>query len=136
MRHRRLSYLLILGVIFSSLTWGGACSASKGVQANVPGAANSFDSSTYLVLVATDSVIQTTKSDLSVGAFPTSVMGNVKTALNGLIQAYNVCDIAYQSYHTAALAGQATAAQQAAVTTSLNNMQAATSALTSAKGVN
>lgn len=132
MKRNRLVLLLTLGVIFSSLTWGGACLKSK--NAPIPGAANTFDSSSYLVLVTTDSLIQTTKQDLAVGAFPGAILGNVKTALNALIQAYNVCDIAYQAYHTAALAGQATAAQQAAVTDGLNKMQTATANLTTVKG--
>lgn len=134
MGHRRklLPLLLLLGVTFSSLTWGGACGRSA--NATIPGAANSFDSSSYLVLVTTDSVIKNTKDALSVNAFPTSILGNVKTALNALIQAYNVCDLAYQEYHTAALVGQATAAQQAAVTTALDKMQAASANLSTVKG--
>jgi len=62
------------------------------------------------------------------------MVGNVKAALNDLIKAYDVANIAYQSYHTAALAGMATTAQQAAVTTGLNKVQSATATLTTVKG--
>ena len=60
-----------------------------------PGTANAFDSSTYDTLTITDSVIQSTKADLSAGKFPASIAQNVKTALNILITSYDVLDMAY-----------------------------------------
>jgi hypothetical protein len=105
----------------------------KSTTAPVPGSANSFDSASYLTLVTTDSVIQSTKADLTNDAFPASIAGQVKTALNDLIKGYNVANTTYQSYHLAAMAGTATVAQSNAVTSTLADVQTKTSALTSAK---
>src|SRR5271157_2963660 len=105
MRTRRLSPLL------ATLLLLAACSAAK----IHPGSPNAFDSATYDTLVTTHSVIESTKTDLAANAFPASISANVKTALNALIQAYDVADTAYQAYHSSALAGTATTAQQAAV---------------------
>lgn len=98
-----------------------------------PGAANQFDSTTYDTLITAESVIDSTKTDLANNAFPANVAATVKTAVNGLITAYDALDTSYQAYHAAALAGTATAAQQADVTTKSNQVTAATQALTSAK---
>jgi len=107
----------------------------------VTGSANQFDSDTYLTLVTTDSVIQSTKADLAncaaspaTCAFPAGIVGNVKTALNGLIASYNAADAAWQVYHAAALTGQSTPAQQAAVTSAIAQVNAATTNLTTVKG--
>ncbi len=118
-----------------------------------PGTANAFDSGAYDTLSVTDSVIQSTKADLAAGKFPTSIAGNVKSALNALIAAYDTADLAYcgvpvagtgtgslqctaSSYHGAAMAGTATATQQATLTASLNQVNAATSQLSAAKAGN
>lgn len=133
-----------------------AAIALVGCAAHVihPGTANSFDSTTYDTLMLTDNVIQSTKADLAAGKFPASIAGNVKTALNALIVAYNVADIAYcdpqstspgttlgslqcspASYHaTVNSAAGATAAQQAAVANALAQVNTATAALATAKG--
>lgn len=107
----------------------------------VVGAVNQFDSDTYLTLVTTDSIIQSTKTDLATCAatpaacvFTSGIVGNVKTALNGLISAYNAADASWQVYHSAALAGQSTPAQQSAVNSAIANVTAATVNLTSVKG--
>ena len=102
----------------------------------VTGAANLFDSGTYLTLVTTDNIIQSTKAALAAGSFPASVVGNVKTALNNLITAYDAADAVYITYHTAALSGTSTAAQQAAVTSAVGNVQASTTLLIAAKAGN
>ncbi len=102
----------------------------------VVGAANQFDSNSYLTLVTADSVIQQTKADLAAGTFPANIATTVKASLNGLIEAYDVANPIYIAYHTAALAGQATPAQQAAVTSSLASVNSATTALITAKGAN
>jgi hypothetical protein len=98
-----------------------------------PGAANKFDSDSYDAVLVAHSVIETTKTDLANGAFPASIAGTVKTALNALIASYDLADQAYIAYHNAALAGTATTAQSTAVTNALNDVNAKTSALTSAK---
>ena len=98
-----------------------------------PGAANKFDSDSYDAVLIAHSVIETTKTDLANNAFPASIAGNVKTALNDLIKGYNVADTAYQNYHNAALAGTATTAQSNAVTAALSDVNTKTATLTSAK---
>lgn len=98
-----------------------------------PGAANSFDSNAYDSLIVCHSVIETTKTDLANNAFPASIAGNIKTALNGLIRAYDVADTAYVAYHSAALAGTATPAQSTAVSNGLSDVNTKTAALTAAK---
>ena len=123
----------VLASCLSVILLIGGCSVLKGTNASVSGAANSFDSTSYLTLVTTDSVIQTTKTDFANNAFPANIAGNVKTALNDLIQSYNVANVTYQAYHTAALANTATAAQQTAVSSALATVQTKTAALTTAK---
>jgi hypothetical protein len=118
-----------------------------------PGTANAFDSSTYDTLTITDSVIQSTKADLSAGKFPASIAQNVKTALNILITSYDVLDMAYcgtpvagvgsgslqcaaGSYHAAAMAGTATPTQNSVITADVNAVNSASATLTTAKATN
>lgn len=98
-----------------------------------PGAVNKFDSDSYDTVLVTHNIIETTKTDLASNLFSASISGNVKDALNKLIQGYNIADTAYKTYHTAALAGSASPAQQAALTDALNNLNSQTAALTTAK---
>lgn len=102
----------------------------------VVGAANQFDSDSYLTLVTADSTIQATKAALTAGSFPANVADGIKVALNGLITAYDVANPTYIAYHNAALAGQATAQQQQAVQSQISSVQSATVALTTAKAGN
>ncbi len=125
-----MKLILITPLLALVLTVG----CMKTVSAPVPGSANTFDSQTYVSLVATDNVIQSTKAALSQGQFPASIAGNVKTALNALITAYDVADPIYQAYHTAAMAGTATPAQQNAVINAMANVNTATVTLTTAQG--
>ena len=135
----------IFPAVFLTIAFLVGCAA----RVNHPGTVNSFDSSAYDVLLVTDNVIQTTKADLAANKFPAAISGNVKTALNGLITAYDALDIAYcgmpvtaggalqcapGSYHAAAAAGTATAAQQQAITSDVSQVQNANAALTAAKG--
>jgi hypothetical protein len=98
-----------------------------------PGAANKFDSDSYDAVLVAHSVIETTKTDLANNAFPASIAGTVKVALNGLITSYDAADKLYISYHNAALAGTATTVQSTDLTNALNDVNAKTTALTSAK---
>jgi hypothetical protein len=107
-----------------------------------PGAANQFDSTSYDALIVAHDIIESTKTDLSCtpqspagtcNILPSAIAGNVKTALNGLINAYNVADTAYQAYHSAALSGTATPAQQQAVTNGLNQVNTSTNAVALAR---
>ena len=116
-----------------------------------PGTANAFDSGAYDTLSVTDSVIQSTKADLAAGKFPPSIAGNVKSALNALINAYNIADTFYcgmpvagtgtgslecapNSYHSLAIAGTATPAQSTQMQNELNQINTATAQLSAAKG--
>jgi hypothetical protein len=100
-----------------------------------PGAANKFDSDAYDAVLVAHSVIETTKTDLTNNVFPASIAGNVKTALNDIIKGYNIADTAYQTYHSAAIAGTATTAQSSAVSSALTDLQTKSAALTAAKAV-
>jgi hypothetical protein len=99
-----------------------------------PGAVNAFDSQSFDSLLVAHSVIESTKADLAANKFPAAISGNVKTALNGLITAYDASDTAYLAFHAAAASGGATAAQTAAVTQSLQSVSAATSNLSAVTG--
>lgn len=98
-----------------------------------PGAANSFDSTTYDALIVTHSVIETTKTDLANNAFSITLAPKIKAALNDLIKAYDIADTVYQNYHMAAMAGTATPAQATAVSDAIQNVNNATGALTASK---
>jgi hypothetical protein len=122
---------LKLGTLCLLLALAG-CSTSA-TKAPIPGSANQFDSSSYLTLVTTDSVIQSTKQGLAAGSFPASIAGNVKSSLNVLITAYDTANLSYRAYHAAAMAGTATTAQQNDVATKLGIVQTATTTLVTAK---
>lgn len=126
--------------------------AGCAAQVQHPGTANKFDSSAYDVLLVAHSVIESTKSDISSGAIPANILPGVKTALNGLIDAYDLLDVAYcnpqavmpttgaatlqcasGSYHSLAMAGTATPAQSAALQVQINSVNAQTAALASAR---
>lgn len=109
------------------------CLAGCAAHAVHPGAANKFDSDSYDAVLVTHNLIETTKTDLTNNAFPASIAGNVKTALNDLIKSYDLADVAYTTYHSAALAGSATSAQQTALTNALSSVSTSTAALTAAK---
>jgi len=112
-----------------------------------PGTANAFDSGAYDTLSVTDSVIQSTKVDLAANKFPASIAGNVKAALNALINAYDIADNFYcgqpvgtpltcqpNSYHALAMAGTATPTQNSQLQNDLNQVSSASAALVTAKG--
>lgn len=122
-------YAILAMLIFSTALFGGC--AARPIH---PGAANPFDSTSYDTLIVTHSVIESTKADLAANKFSATLAPKVKDALNYLIQAYDVADTAYLSYHAAAIAGTATAADQAALQAKISNVSSATVALTAAKG--
>ena len=126
---KKLKWLAVLPLAFTI-----SCASQNYIVH--PGAVNTFDSQTYDTLIVTHSVIESTKADLAAGKFPAGkVADGVKAALNALVLSYNVTDTAYLVYHTAAAAGTATATQQAAVTAGIQNINAQTTQLTSAKVV-
>ena len=121
-----------VAVFLSCLLMAGCLSNPKPVV----GSANQFDSDTYLALVGVDTTIKSTETALNNGTFTGKVQTDVYDATNALITAYSVADTAYLAYHTAALAGTATAAQQADVSTKLQAAQSAINALVKAKAGN
>lgn len=129
MKRKRIQLTLILCVILASLGCG-----TQAAKAPIPGSVNQFDSDTYLALVTAYNIIESTKSALANNQFPASIAGNVKTAVNDLVKAYNAADASYLIYHNAALAGTATAAQQSTVTGNLAQVQFSTTNLTTIKG--
>jgi hypothetical protein len=122
-------------------------------QVQHPGTANAFDSGIYDTLLVTHGIIESTKSDINAGSFPPGVLPGIRTALNGVITAYNTLDVVYcnpvngvvpstgakslecssTSYHSFAMAGTATPAQQTQVQNAANQLNAATVALAAAK---
>ena len=112
-----------------------AVSLLSGCSVMHPGAANKFDSQSYDVLYVAHSAIETTKAQLAAQppVYQPNVAAVVKTTLNHLIDVYNIADTAYQLYHTAAIAGTATAAMQADVQTKLNNVSSAVTSLAQTK---
>lgn len=123
-------------VLILSLGLAAGCSLVHPASAPIPGAANTFDSDTYLALVTAKGVIDQTKLDLGNNAFPVGWVVNVKKAVNDAVAAYNVADLTYQQYHTSAIAGQATPAQQAAVSSAVTNLNTAVNSVTAAKAGN
>jgi hypothetical protein len=129
MKRKRLQLALILCVLLGTVGCG-----TQAAKAPIPGSVNQFDSDTYLALVTAYNVIEGTKSALANNQFPVSIAGNVKTALNDLVKAYNAADASYQFYHSAALAGTATPAQQTTVSGNMAQVQFSTTNLTTVKG--
>jgi hypothetical protein len=123
-----------MAVLLLAAVFCGGCLHK--VQAPIPGAANQFDSDSYLTLVTTDSVIQATKQAITNNQFPQNILRNVAIALNDLTSAYDAADASYRVYHAAAVAGNPTVDQQADLTNKLNAVQTKTAALTAAKAGN
>lgn len=117
--------VLALAVMFL-----GGCAAMKPVH---PNQANTFDGAAYDTLTLAQSIIDSTKADLTAGAFPPSIVGNVKAALNDLIRAYDAAKPLYAEYHAAAYNGVATVAQSNALTNAITNINNTTTALAAAK---
>jgi hypothetical protein len=128
-RGEYFAVVILLSLFVAVLAAGGGC-AARPIH---PGSANKFDSDSYDGVLVAHSVIETTKTDLANNAFPASIAGNVKVALNGLIAAYDIAQKALTDYHNAALAGAATTAQSTALTNALADVNTKTAALTSAK---
>lgn len=79
-----------------------------------PGAANTFDSTTYDTLIAIQAGIEQAK---------VGIPDSKKDLLNKVIADYNTAMHAYQVYHSAALAGTATPADQTALQSQVTALQ-------------
>jgi hypothetical protein len=89
-----------------------------------PGAANTFDSTTYDTLVTMKAGIEQAKVGISDANKP---------LLNRVIDGWNAADALYKSYHTAALAGKATQADQDALAAKVASVNADLNTLKAAK---
>lgn len=125
---KKIITLIVLGLTLSLV----GC-LKNSARAPIPGAANQFDSDTYLTLSTAKGAIDQAKQELANGAFSATIAPHVKDAINKAVKVYNVADVTYQAYHTAALSGKATFTQQDAVSNSLNDLNSAVSTITSAK---
>jgi hypothetical protein len=119
-----------LAVLALAVMLSGGCAAKQPIH---PNAANKFDSLSYDSLTVAKSIIDSTRADLAANAFPPSISGNVKTALNDLIRAYDAAYPLYGQYHQAAYNGVATTAQSDALTNAISNLNTKTTALAVAK---
>jgi hypothetical protein len=127
-----MRFLATLVLAFSILFAGGC---NHNVVAPIPGSVNQFDSDTYLTLSTAKGAIDKAKTELANGAFSNAtVADDVKKAINAAVTAYNTADVTYQSYHTAAVSGSATPAQQAEVSRTLSNLNTTVVNITTAKG--
>lgn len=123
--------LKLISLLLACMLWSGCAMNPKPVV----GSFGQFDSDTYLYLVTTDTLIQSTKADLANNAFPASISDSIKKALNTLIASYDAADQAYIAYHNAASTGKETPEQQDAVNSSIAHVKLATSTLVTTKGV-
>lgn len=125
------AFLVALVVAFAI-----GCSTLKTPHTVAPGstvAATPLDSDTYNLLLLTKGIIDGVRTDLANNVFTTLARPFVVQAENELVTSYNSLDSAYGPYHTAVVAGTATAAQAAAVTAATAQVQAATQKLATAK---
>lgn len=93
------------------------CATHSGVTAPPPphaGAANAFDSATWDALVTIQAGIEKAK---------TVVTPDKKALLNQVISVYNKAERTYEVYHSAAIAGTATPAQQAELQTQVDQLK-------------
>ena len=96
------------------LMFGGCAKVGTVAPPIHAGAANSFDSATYDALVSAQAAIEQAKIGIT---------ASKKPLLNQVIAAYNTAESAYAAYHTLAVAGTATAAQQADVQAKISTLQ-------------
>jgi hypothetical protein len=71
---------------------------AKKTTAPVPGAINSFDSTTYRALMDAQAAINSFKADIASGKLTETPA--IKTALNQAIQDYDAADALWQTYHS------------------------------------
>ena len=90
---------LVLFLVLLTLPLGTVGCAKK-ATAPVPGAINTFDSTTYRALMDAQAAINSFKADVTSGKLPETPA--IKTALNQVISDYNAADQLYQAYHASA----------------------------------
>lgn len=112
-------YALLLCLL---LPLSGCPSSNAPTPPLAPGAVNSFDQTSYTALLTAQASYNSLLA--SYRANPT-VLASLKAPLDAAATSINLAEIAWQTYHAAAVAGAATAAQQTAVTTSLTSAQTA-----------
>lgn len=125
--------------IFAAITLAASgCSTLKTPHTVAPGStvqASSLDSETFNLLLGTKTVIDQTKAALASNVFDAVVGAQIKVALEELVPAYNSLESSYEVYHKAIVAGTATPAQAAAVSSAAPAVQSAVSKLNAVKPV-
>lgn len=112
----KLSHLALMAALILPI----GCKATAPTPPLVPNAVNQFDQDSYKALMAAQATLNSLKA--SVQSDPNAA--SLKPILNQAIGDYNIADVAWQTYHAAAVTASATSAQQQAVTNSLNAVQA------------
>jgi multidrug resistance efflux pump len=118
---KTIAKLFLMGVIGLPILAGcHSTSSTTPPAALAPGAVNQFDQDSYAALMAAQASLNSLKTSYTND--PVN-LASLKAPLNQAIQDYDLAELAYQTYHSAAAAGQATSAQQLAVTTALTLVQ-------------
>ncbi len=120
MKLARLSVFLALPLMLGGCLRPATTTTAPAALA--PGAVNSFDQTSYATLMTAQATYNSLLA--SYKANPT-VLAALKAPMDDAATTINVAEVAWQTYHAAALAGTSTTAQQTAVTTSLTTAQSA-----------
>lgn len=115
---RKAAMLAILAAVMSV---GLGCHKAV-ASAPVPGAVNTFDSTTYRALMDAQAAINSLKGDIAAGKLAETPA--MKTALNQAITDYNTADALWQTYHSSA-----STAQEPALQAAINKLQTDTTTL-------
>lgn len=116
-----LAFVLLLAIALSGCMKAGAPPLH-------PGQVNTFDGYAYDSLITVQAALNQAKSNAA--QFP-----QFKDELNQAIAAYNAAQTAYKTYHTAALGGTSTAAQQTALEQQIAALVTSVAKLETAFGV-
>jgi hypothetical protein len=114
----KLFMLCVVGVSLSGCAHQATTTTPPAALA--PGAVNQFDQDSYAALMAAQASLNSLKASYTSDP---GGLAALKAPLNQAIADYDIAEIAYQTYHAAALTGSSTTAQQTAVTTALTNVQ-------------
>lgn len=116
---------MLTGLLLAALSFIGCASKTGATTPATPkvvcaGGANSFDCTAYVWLDTTQAAIEQAK---------VGVPASKKALLNQVIADYNLAKNLYLTYHAAAAAGTATAADQATLQAKMNSIDTNVAAL-------
>lgn len=106
---------ILLAMVLALSLGGCAKHISTAPSAVCQGTANAFDCTTFQTLFTIQAAIEQAKI---------GVPDSKKALLNKVIDGYNAAEKSYMAYHALALAGTATAEQQAALQTKVTQLKA------------